>query len=278
MDLVGKTSPDQEELEFLAEFFDGTEVDEIEVFLDRETLEEGSTISNLMESDFDVASVHIPHISPEGDYRNDWEDYLDRAAGIANFYDSPLVFHSQFMQLAHKTNSWYGDGQTVEDIAADLPCEVLYENNPETGAKAIDRFVKKRGDGLALDTAHLYCGCGDPYTERDAYDVMQDLLADEELDIGLIHLTDAITGEEGPRDGVSFEKGDSDLENMVYLIEESDYDGKVVMEVDPLSDEQHRLYRKVQNYLSLQEEDPEPAIQDEREDYSDTERSIVSTD
>ena len=247
MDLVGKTSPSEEDLKLLEEFFEDTKVNEIELYLDTESLEEENAIPNLLESEFDVASVHIPHVSPSGDYEHEWDNYIERAAGIANFYDAPLVFHSQFMQLAHKTNAWYSD-RTLEDMAEELPCEVLYENNPETGAGGIDQFIKKRGDSLALDTAHLYCGCNDPYTDRDAYDVMEDLLGDNELDVGLIHLTDAISGdrEEGPQDGVTFDEGDSDLEDMAYIIEESDYEGKVVMEVDPLSDEQRRLYDKLQ--------------------------------
>lgn len=219
-DIAGKAPSD--------ELGDASEMgfDSVELLLWPEDVESEEAaeqvLSEVEQSDTGIATVHTPHTP------YDRPEYLENSARIASEYDVPLVVHSQRTQLAHIRH--------FEDYFDEFGFEFdyAYENNPETGTSFIEKILDS-GQPMVLDTAHLGCA------EKDALTDFKELLDDYSELIEAVHINDAKT-DLPVEDGKAFGDGDMNMKGFSYAVLDSGYEGPVVIEVPPESQEADREY------------------------------------
>ena len=174
-------------------------------------------------SEVEVVSVHTPHVHIDDDKAYFWlADYL------CSKLDAYLVFHSQYIHHTHIP--------LLEEL--DIKSDYGYENNPGCSLRHVEENILKKGHEMILDTAHFYMA------EEDYIQKIKYILDEYSSQINLIHLCDSTLEE----DGLAFEKGSMDMEKTSQVIDESDFDGILVLEVMPANQEEAR--EKLENYLN----------------------------
>jgi len=219
MEVVGKCPPEVEELKRSRE----RGFDKVELYTQKKHLDKmDETLENIRESEVEVVSVHTPHVHIDDDKAYFWlADYL------CNELDAYLVFHSQYIHHTHIP--------MLEEL--DIKSDYGYENNPGCSLRHVEENILKQGHDMVLDTAHFYMAEED-YVQEIGY-----VLDEYSGQINLIHLCDSTLQE----DGLGFEKGSMDMEKVSQVINDSDFDGILVLEVMPENQEEAR--HKFEGYL-----------------------------
>jgi sugar phosphate isomerase/epimerase len=146
---------------------------------------------------------------------------------LAQEVDAYLVFHSQYMHHTH-----------IPDLEKlEIESNYGYENNPGVSKTFLENAIIKQGHELVLDTAHFYLG---DHTTSE----MKQFLEQNIDQISLIHLCDS----SDIKDGLGFGEGIMDMKAVCKVIDNSDFDGIVVLEVMP--DYQKDAFQKWKNYIS----------------------------
>lgn len=203
MIVAGKCPPESEELEEAKE----KGFDSVELYLEKEHLEMfEETVRTIENSPVDVVSIHTPHVHLEN------RGYIVLADQLAQRLDAYLVFHSQYLHHTHIPK--------LEEL--DIVADYGYENNPGVSRTFLKNGILDRGHDMVLDTAHFYLGDHD-YTDLESF------LESHEDQINLIHLCDSSDS----RDGLAFGEGEMDMEQTCRVIDESGFDGILVLEVMP---------------------------------------------
>lgn len=211
MKIAGKCPPEKDELEAAAE----RGFEQVELYLEKQHLEElEESISNVRSSPVDAISVHTPHVTLEE------KDYFLKADRLASELDAFLVFHSQYLHHVHITQ--------LEEMK--IGSEYGYENNPGASPRILESTILDQGHRLVLDTAHFYM------SEKDYLGEMSRFLDEYSSQMPLIHLCDSTRTE----DGLDFGEGDMDMEKLCKIIDDSGFDGILVLEVMP-EDQGHAL-------------------------------------
>ncbi len=214
MIIAGKCPPEPEELEAAK----NRGFDKVELYLERKHLDQiQSTTENIRESDVEVVSVHTPHVHIDGD-----KNYFSLADQLANELDAYLVFHTQYMHQVHIP-------QIEEEL--DLVSNYGYENQPGSSKISLENIILNKEHDLVLDTAHFFISDPEDYVNE-----IEDLVESYGSHINLVHLCDSTVTE----DGLPFGEGSMDMEKICQAIEESGFDGTVVLEVMPEHQEDAR--------------------------------------
>ena len=220
MEIVGKCSPEAEELEKAEE----RGLEKVELYTQKKHFDNiDETLEKVKNSDIEVVSVHTPHVHIDDDKAYFWlADYF------CSKLDAYLVFHSQYIHHTHIPK--------LEEL--DTRSEYGYENNPGCSIRHVEENILKEGHEMVLDTAHLYMA------EKNYIEEIERILEQYGDQINLIHLCDS-TKEE---DGLAFEKGEMDMRKTAQAIDNSDFNGTLVLEVMPKDQKEAR--EKLENYLS----------------------------
>jgi sugar phosphate isomerase/epimerase len=218
MDLVGKCPPESEEL---AKAFNRG-FNRVELYIEKEHLDSfGETVELVEKAEADVVSVHTPHVSL------DEKAYFLLAGRLASMFEAYLMFHSQYLHHTHVSE--------LEKVPIDT--DYGYENNPGASFRHLEAMILEEGHELVLDTAHFFMAHSDYLSKiRALFNSYGD-------SIGLIHLCDSTR----KKDGLGFGKGTMDMEEIVSVISNSEYNGKVVLEVMPRN--QKKARKDVMSYL-----------------------------
>lgn len=204
MKVAGKCPPETAELQEAAE----KGFEHVELYLEKQHLEEiDEAVERCRGSDLEVVSVHTPHVGL------DESEYFLKADQLAERLEAYLVFHSQ--HLLHVCIP------EIEELS--LESEYGYENNPGISRHHLDESILSQGHELVLDTAHLYMATSNFQT------VLRDVLDERHDHIGVIHLCDSTD----LKDGLCFGEGEIDMAAAMEAINQSRYDGIVVLEVMP---------------------------------------------
>ncbi len=200
MKIAGKCPPEPGELEEAVD----RGFDRVELYLETPHLDRyEESVAALERSDLDVVSVHTPHVTV------DEQEYLERAAYLAERFQARLVMHSARIGLR----------QAVE-IGTTLPYDgIAYEASPGVSRHALENIVLGQGKDLVVDVAHLYIA-------SDRF--FEDLAALLEYATHL-HLCDSTSIE----DGLGFGEGEMDIERTIETVLASSFDGDTVLEVMP---------------------------------------------
>lgn len=204
MIVAGKCPPETEELE-------ATEkkgFENAELYLEKHHLDSfEESLSNCQNSDLNIASVHTPHVQIEE------EEYLLKADKLAQELDAKLVFHSKkILHLAIPQ---------VEELGLDS--EPVFENQPGASLRHLKQTILDKNRKLTLDTAHFYMA------EEEYLQQLEYLLTNYADQVQVIHLCDSKETE----DGLSFGEGNLEMEKLAALINNSDFNGALVLEVMP---------------------------------------------
>jgi sugar phosphate isomerase/epimerase len=140
-----------------------------------------------------------------------------KADRLAEKLGAYLVFHSQYLHHIHIPD--------LEDLPIKSPHG--FENNPGISIHQLEKTVLDRTNELGQDTAHLYVA-----TEN--FQNYLDKLLKHAENIEVIHLCDSTS----MKDGLAFGKGSIDMRETVRKIKDSDFNGKVVLEVMPKDQEE----------------------------------------
>jgi len=203
MIIAGKCPPEEEELEESEE----RGFEKVELYLEKKHLNNlQETLRTLEDSNVEVVSVHTPHV-----HLND-KGYIILADQLAKELGAYLVFHSQYMHHTHIPN--------LERL--EIKSEYGYENNPGASKVFLENSIINQGHDMVLDTAHFYLG-------DHTLDNLKKFLEHNIENINLIHLCDSSDS----RDGLSFGKGVMNMEKVCQAIDDSAFDGILVLEVMP---------------------------------------------
>lgn len=203
MIIAGKCPPEREELEDAKE----RGFDQVELYLEKEHLDRfEESIENVKESDLEVVSIHTPHVHLEN------RGYIVLADQLAKRLDAYLVFHSQYMHHTHIPK--------LEEL--DIRSDYGYENNPGVSKTFLETGILNRGHEMVLDTAHFYLGDHDPGD-------LEEFLENHHSSLSVMHLCDSSESV----DGLAFGEGVMDMEAVCKVIDESEFDGILVLEVMP---------------------------------------------
>jgi len=218
MKVIGKCPPETEELKKAEE----RGFDKVELYTDRKHFDQiEKTIKTVKNSDVEVVSVHTPHVHIDDDMAYFWlADYLCRKL------DAYLVFHSQYIHHTHIPR--------LEEL--NVESDYGYEDNPGCSLRHVEENILKKGHEMVLDTAHFYMA-EENYIEKIEY--ILDNYSDQ---ISLIHLCDSTLSD----DGLAFGEGDMDMEKVSEVIDDSDFDGILVLEVMP--EHQEAAREKFESY------------------------------
>lgn len=203
MILAGKCPPEKEELEEAKE----RGFENVELYLEKKHLNKlRETLEIVKDADIEVVSVHTPHV------HLDEKGVLVLADMLADELDAYLVFHSQYLHHTHIPQ--------LEKL--DIESDYGYENNPGASKTILQNAILDRDRDLVLDTAHFYLG--DHSSEH-----FESFLEKNQGQINLIHLCDSSK----TKDGLGFGEGEMDMRRYCEIIDSSDFDGILVLEVMP---------------------------------------------
>lgn len=205
MILAGKSPPEKEALKEIEE---NTELENIELYIEKKHLESFEESLNAVEnSALNVVSVHTPHVSLSE------LAYFTKADELARELGAFLVCHSkQIIHLSMPEVEKHG-----------LEAEHGYENQPGASARHLKAALLEKDVNLVLDTAHLYTA------EENYIQELEELLEEYVDQIPLMHLCDSKLTD----DGLAFGKGAMDMEEVCKTIRNSEFDGILVLEVMP---------------------------------------------
>lgn len=221
MIIAGKCPPEPEELRETYE----KGFENIELYLEREHLDQiEKTKESIRDSGLNVVSIHTPHA-----HIDDEKNYFSLADQLANELDAYLVIHSQHM---HHIN-------IPQLEALSLDSERGYENNPGISKRYLEESILNLDHNLVLDVAHFYMAHPENYIQKT-----EEILEAYSDEINLIHLCDSTTVE----DGLAFGTGEMNMEKISQIIDRSDFDGILVLEVMPQHQEEAR--EKLDTYLN----------------------------
>lgn len=219
MIVAGKCPPGKDDLEAAQ----GRGFKHIEIYLEKRHLDRfKETLENCQESDINIATVHTPHLGIEE------KEYFLKADELAQQLDARFVFHSK--KILHTAIP------EVEGFG--LESEPAFENQPGSSIRHIKQTILNQDHNLTLDTAHLYMAT-ENYIEET-----KELIQSYNEQIPVIHLCDSTQLE----DGVGFGEGEMDMEKLCQLINDSGFDGVVVLEVMP--NQQEDAFEKWKSYIS----------------------------
>lgn len=204
MIIAGKCPPEPEELRAAADRgFDG-----IELYLERKHLDElEASIEAVENSEVEVESIHTPHVTLEE------KEYFRKTDRLASILDAYIVFHSQYLHHVHIPE--------LEEL--EMEADHGYENNPGASKRILESLILQPGHDLVLDTAHLFMAT------ENYLQAIRELLDEHPEQIKLIHLCDSTRR----KDGLPFGEGEMDMEKLCKVIDESEFDGELVLEVMP---------------------------------------------
>lgn len=201
---AGKCPPEPEELKAAKE----RGFNYVELYLGESHVNDlRDSIRAVEESEVEVVSIHTPHSNLE-----EKEDF-EKAGEMAEELDAFLVFHSQYVHHVHIPR--------LEKLEID--CDYGYENNPGVSKRLLEALILENGHELVLDTAHFFMA------EENYLQETEELLESYGEHIPVIHLCDSSR----QKDGLPFGEGEMDMESMCRVIDESDFDGILVLEVMP---------------------------------------------
>lgn len=204
MIIAGKCPPEKEELQDAYE----RGFDKVELYLEKHHLNDlEERVELIRESKVEVVSVHTPHVSLKE------KRYFIKTDELAQKLDACIVFHSQYLHHTH----------IPELEKLDINSNYGYENNPGVSRYALENLILGRGHNIVLDTAHLYIA------EKDFQSSLEKLLTERHRQIKVIHLCDSSK----TNDGLPFGEGDIDMGKTCKKINDSSFDGIVVLEVMP---------------------------------------------
>jgi sugar phosphate isomerase/epimerase len=220
MEVVGKCPPEPEELEKAQQ----RGFEKVELYTQKKHFDNiDETLETVRSSEVEVVSVHTPHVHIDDDKAYFWlADYL------CSKLDAYLVFHSQYIHHTHIPK--------LEEM--DIKSEYGYENNPGCSIRHVEENILKEGHEMVLDTAHLYMA------EKNYVEEIERILEEYGDQINLIHLCDS-TKEE---DGLAFGKGEMDMEKTAQVIDNSEFEGTLVLEVMPKDQKEAR--EKLEEYIN----------------------------
>lgn len=218
MILAGKCPPEEEELkETKRKGFEN-----VELYLEKKHLDNFQESLEIVEdSELEVVSIHTPHVHLED------KGYLVLADKLAQDLGAYLVFHSQYLHHTHIPE--------LENL--DIGSEYGYENNPGASQTFLQNAILDEDHDMVLDTAHFYLGDHTP-------DDMKSFLKHNIAQISLIHLCDS----SNTKDGLGFGEGVMEMEKICQLIDNSGFDGILILEVMP--EHQEDALEKWRNYTS----------------------------
>lgn len=220
MIIAGKCPPEKKELEAAKE----RGFENVELYLERTHLDNfEKTLENCREAKVEVVSIHTPHVSIEE------PEYFNKTGELAEELNAKLVFHSSHL---HHVNIPELEEKT------DIDAVYGYENNPGISTFAIENLILDRGHQLVLDTAHLFIG------EEEFQSAFKHLLDNHSEKIEVMHLCDSTK----TVDGLGFGKGEIDLKATCQKINNSDFNGILVLEVMPAH--QEAAIQKWKTYIS----------------------------
>ncbi len=206
MIIAGKCPPEPDELRAAKE----RGFEKIELYIERKHLDHfKKTLRHIRDAEVEVVSIHTPHV-----HIDDQKAYFWLAEMLANKLDAFLVFHSQYMHHVHIPQ--------LEELELDPPYG--YENNPGASKRHLEENILKKDYPMVLDTAHFYMSDPENYVEN-----LKDLIETYTGQIQLIHLCDSTTTD----DGLAFETGEMDMEAVSQMINDSGFNGIIVLEVMP---------------------------------------------
>jgi sugar phosphate isomerase/epimerase len=218
MIVAGKCPPEPDKLKSAKE----RGFDKIEVYLQKKHLDKFQETSRaLEESDVEVVSIHTPHVHLDN------KGYMVLADQLAQQFGAYLVFHSQYMHHTH----------IPELEKLEIESDYGYENNPGAAKTFIQNAILDKNHEMVLDTAHFYLG---DHTPED----MEKFLKKNIEQINLVHLCDSSE----VKDGLGFGEGKMQIERICQIINQSDFDGIVVLEVMP--DQQKEAFEKWKKFTS----------------------------
>lgn len=218
MIVAGKRPPEEEELRDARE--DGFE--NVELYLEKKHLNNlQETLNTVENSDVEVVSIHTPHVHLDN------KGYMVLADQLAQKLGAYLVFHSQYLHHTH----------IPELEKLDIESDYGYENNPGVSKVFLENAIIDQGHDMVLDTAHFYLG---DHTSKD----LKNFLDHNVESINVIHLCDSSS----VKDGLGFGEGTMDMEEVCHVIDNSAFDGTLVLEVMP--DRQEEALRKWKSYTS----------------------------
>lgn len=217
MIIAGKCPPEKEELKDARE----RGFDNVELYLEKEHLDDFEKIlENCQNSELEIVSLHTPHVNIEE------ETYFLKSDKLAQKLDAKLVLHSK--RILHTATN------EVENIGFDS--ELFFENQPGSSVRHLKQIILDQERNLALDVAHFYMA------EENYVQKTGEFLQKYTDQIGVIHLCDSST----TQDGLGFGKGVMDMEKVCQAVDDSAFDGILVLEVMP--DEQEDALEKWKSY------------------------------
>lgn len=219
MEVVGKCPPEKEELERAKQ----RGFEKVELYTQKKHFDSiDETLETVRQADVEVVSVHTPHVHIDDDKAYFWlADYL------CNNLDAYLVFHSQYIHHTHIPK--------LEKL--DIKSDYGYENNPGISRSYLENCILHKEHQMVLDTAHMFMG------EEDFYEQLEYVLKNYHEQLELIHLCDSTKTE----DGLAFEEGEMNMEKTSKIIDRSEFDGILVLEVMP--EYQKEAREKLEYYL-----------------------------
>lgn len=217
MKIAGKCPPEPEELEAT----EGIGFENVELHLKPHHIDNyEESIRACRETDLNIVSIHTPHVPLTR------SEYFWKSEEMAEELDAFLVVHSNKLHHSH-TNK-------VENLG--LQPAHGYENNPGASVRHLEAMILESDLNLVLDTAHLYMA------EEHYYEKMEYLLDRYTDQIDIIHLCDSTKTD----DGLGFGEGRIDMEKVCRMINDSDFDGVLVLEVMP--EHQKKALKKWRRY------------------------------
>jgi sugar phosphate isomerase/epimerase len=217
--IAGKCSPEKEALKEASE----RGFDHVELYLEKQHLDGfKESLKNCRTASVEIVSVHTPHVNLDN------KKYFRKADRLASELGAYLVIHSQYIQSIHVPNL-----ERIELISQ----EYGYENAIDT-IKSLESFILDPGHELVLDTAHLFL------SDRNYLESLEYLLQKHFNQVSVIHLCDSTKTE----DGLGFGEGEMDMERVCQVIDESEFNGILVLEVMP--EAQGKALKKWMSYTS----------------------------
>jgi|AntRauMinimDraft_4_1070384.scaffolds.fasta_scaffold01146_6 sugar phosphate isomerase/epimerase len=184
--------------------------DSAELYITKEMLDTLDIIELCKNSDVNISSVHTPHIDI-GKSKN--IEYYKKSDIIANKLDATLILHSNPTSTLLLSRIY-----PPENVVSN---KYGYENIPDVSSYFMKNYLLNQKYPLVLDTAHLHIA------EENYLPFIESILTQYDSNmIPTIHLADGTR----KNDGIGFGEGTVDLENILKIIDNCDYNGSVVLE------------------------------------------------
>lgn len=191
-----------------------------ELYLTKNILDNTNVVDKCKNSNLNIVSVHTPHINTNF---KSARQYYKQTDAIANELDATLVLHSNPFSTFSLIN-FYGHEEITSDSFG-------YENHPDVSSYFIQNYQLDNEYPLILDTAHLHIA------EETYIDFISSIVLEYNSNlIPIIHLSDGTR----KNDGLDFGDGSVNLEKIINILNNCNYDGCIVLE-SPIDNQSEAL-------------------------------------